>query len=431
MNDDRRIPAGRFTRLARLASTGARFGAARIMGTDSTGSAEAIVQSLGTLRGLAAKMGQLASYVDGLGTVGETALPRALAGLQQAAPASPAAAVREVVEEDLGQPLDVLFADWDDAPFASASIGQVHRARLASGQPVAVKVQHPGIVQALESDLANASLLERLLGTGALQNFHARQLLAEARTRFREELDYQREAGHQERFRRLHQRDDRIVVPAVIPTHSSTRVLTTALVPGASFEEACTATTNERRRFAATLWRFVFRSALVGGWFNADPHPGNYLFQGDGRVAFVDFGCVQAFSPPRHLAAVDVHRAALERDEGAFEQGALAFLEPRPGRHAELAVAFKRRCFEPIFDSPYRITRPYVQSLVRELRRSALEARTLRPDEVSPLPEGVLFLNRLQFGFYSVLARLDAVVDFAGIEQPFIADAARAAARRS
>jgi len=432
VNEHRHLPTGRWSRLARLAATGARVGASRLVGGDRASSAEGVAQTLGTLRGLAAKVGQLASYVDGLVPEDDDApLPRALAALRTAAPASPPQAIRAVVQRELDSELDECFAAWEDEPFASASIGQVHRARLSDGRQVAVKVQHPGIVEALDSDLENTGLLERLVGSAAGKNFHTRELLREARHRFREELDYEREAANQQRFAALFDDDETIVVPRVIPTHCTGRVLTTELVHGATFEDACTAPDAERLAWAEVLWRFVFRSALVGGVFNADPHPGNYLFQEDGRVAFLDFGCVEQFSPARHRAAVAVHVAALAGDEPAFVRGGLEFLEPRPGRHAELALAFKRRCFEPIFDSPYRITRSYVASLVEDLKRSAMEARGLDEREVAPLPEGVLFMNRLQFGFYSVMARLAVTVDFAGIERPFIDEAARAAAGRS
>jgi predicted unusual protein kinase regulating ubiquinone biosynthesis (AarF/ABC1/UbiB family) len=432
VGDDRHIPAGRWSRLARLATTGARLGASRWVGANGEAAAAGVAETLGTMRGLAAKVGQLASYVDGLVPEADDApLPRALAALRTAAPSSPPGAIRTLLESELDGPLEERFDRFEEQPFASASIGQVHRGWLDDGTEVAVKVQHPGIAEALESDLRNATLLERLLGSAVGPNFHTKQLLREARERFREELDYRHEAAQQERFAELHAGDERIEVPAVVQSHSTSRVLTTVMARGQTFEQACRAAGAERRAWAATLWRFVFRSALVGGLFNADPHPGNYLFRPDGAVTFMDFGCVERFSPPRHRAAVAVHVAALDHDEEAFSQGARDFLEPEPGTHAELAVAFKRRCFEPIFDSPYRITRPYVASLVQELRRSAAQARRLEQGQVAPLPEGVLFMNRLQFGFYSVMARLDVEVDFAGIERPFIDAAAEAAAARS
>lgn len=412
-----------------MAATGARVSASRLLQSEQEASAAQLADMLGTLRGLAAKVGQLASYIDGVVPDDEDdTVARALAALRAATPSSAPEAIRQLVESELEGPIDELFPQWHDEPFASASIGQVHQARLPDGRAVAVKVQHPGIVEAVQSDLANAGMLERVVGSLAGRQFHTRELLEEARERFREELDYDSEAAHQRAFAAIHADDQSIRIPDVVSSHSARRVLTSELMEGIDFEEACRAADEQRHRWGEALWRYVFRSALVGGLFNADPHPGNYLFQPDGGVAFLDFGCVQPFSPERHRAAVAVHQAAIAKDEPAFRDGALDFLQPHPGRHAELAVAFKRRCFEPIFEAPYRITRPYVAGLVAQLKESALEARKLPAEQVSRLPEGVMFMNRLQFGFYSVMARLDVELNYAKVEQPFM-DEAEAAAR--
>jgi len=182
---------------------------------------------------------------------------------------------------------------------------------------------------------------------------------------------------------------------------------------------------------AAEIRSQSFRGNLVGGMFNADPHPGNYLFQPDGHVAFLDFGCVQPLFEKQHRHAVVIHRAAVEGDEREFLREGARYLQVRPGRHEELALSFMRRCFDPIFDAPFHITRDYVASLVRGLRDSAVEARSLDLDDVAPLPAGTLFMNRLQFGFYSVLARLDVTVDYAAIERAFLPEAEAAVASRA
>jgi predicted unusual protein kinase regulating ubiquinone biosynthesis (AarF/ABC1/UbiB family) len=173
------------------------------------------------------------------------------------------------------------------------------------------------------------------------------------------------------------------------------------------------------------MWRFVFRGSLVGGLFNADPHPGNFFFHEDGAVSFIDFGCIQPFPRNQHPHALVAHAASIDRDEEAFRRAGTLMLDVQPGLHADLAVGFMRQCFEPLFASPFRMTSQYVSSLVEQLRDSALHARHLQGDEINPLPEGVLFLNRLQFGFYSVLARLDVDVDYAAIERPILEEARR------
>jgi predicted unusual protein kinase regulating ubiquinone biosynthesis (AarF/ABC1/UbiB family) len=426
MNDSRLLPPGRIGRIARLAAAGARLGAQRLRGGDETDSALHAVRVLGNLRGLATKVGQMASYVDGvLPAAQRDTYGAAMSALFRAAPASPPEAIRALVEDELGAPMDELFMHWSPDPIASASIGQVHRARLHDGTEVAVKVQHPGIRKALESDLANAGLLETLFGSYLGKGFNAAGVLAEARARFLEELDYALEARRQVQFAEIHHDDSRVRIPDVVLDRSSARVLTTHFVEGITLEEAALRAPQERRAWAETMWRFVFRGSLVGGLFNADPHPGNFFFHEDGAVSFIDFGCIQPFPRNQHPHALVAHAASIDRDEEAFRRAGTLMLDVQPGLHADLAVGFMRQCFEPLFASPFRMTSQYVSSLVEQLRDSALHARHLQGDEINPLPEGVLFLNRLQFGFYSVLARLDVDVDYAAIERPILEEARR------
>lgn len=424
MSEEKKIPEGRFGRLARLSGLAARTGASLLFSKQGASAAVQAAEVLGNLRGIAAKVGQMASYVDGVVPDEHRAsYETALRSLRSAAPRSSSAAIRAVIEEDLGAPIAELFAEWDDLPVASASIGQVHRAVLVGGREVAVKVQHPGISGAVESDLKNAGILEGMAIAFGGRKLNAGAMLDEVKQRFREELDYVLEAERQRSFLALHQGDPTIRVPAVIDDRSSRRVLTTEFVRGVTLEEAAESSPALRRAWAETLWRFVFKGNLVGGAFNADPHPGNYLFQPDGQITFLDFGCVQPIAGKRLTDAVEVHRAALLADEAAFARASAVILETRGGRYEELAVAYSRRCFDPIFDRPYRITREYVASLVQGVKDLAMEARTMKADEIAPLPPGILFMNRLQFGFYSVLARLDVEVDYAAVEQAFMAEA--------
>jgi predicted unusual protein kinase regulating ubiquinone biosynthesis (AarF/ABC1/UbiB family) len=295
----------------------------------------------------------------------------------------------------------------------------VHRARLLDGREVAVKVQHPGIARAVESDLANASLLGSFVDVLGGKRFEAGAMLDVMRSRFREELDYDREAKNLLAFARHHEGDPHVIVPTLIAECSTARVLTTTFARGASFEEACAATEAEREAWARTMWRSVFKGILVGGLLNADPHPGNYVFHDGGRVTFLDYGCIQPI--PRHRTlALRNHRAALARDEADFALGAAAMVDARPGRLLDMAVRYTRRCFSPLFESPFRFTKPFAASLVDGMREMALVARKAPAAEFFTMPPEMLFLNRLQFGFYSVLARLDVEVDYAAVEREFI-----------
>jgi len=424
MQKERKLPASRVNRLARLAMLGARTGASLMRGKGADAAAEQAAEVLGNLRGLAAKVGQMASYVDGIVPEAHRgAYEASLRSLRAAAPSSAPEQIRLVVEEELGAPLDELFVEWDDQPFASASIGQVHRAVLEDGQLLAVKVQHPGIQKAVESDLANAGILETMVGHLGARKLNSREVLNELKTRFMEELDYELEAKRQRQFREIHRGDPSITIPAVVEHRSSRRVLTTELCTGCDLDEACEASQAERARYCETLWRFVFKGNLVGGMFNADPHPGNYLFQPDGKVTFLDFGCVQPIAGDRHEDAQDLHRAAISGDEPKFADAARRILQTRGGRYEEMAVAYSRRCFEPLFGSPFHVTRDYSIGLMEQMRDFGHEARSLLDDGYVPLPEGMLFMNRLQFGFYSVLSRLDVEVDYASVERRFMSEA--------
>lgn len=428
---DKKLPAGRIGRMARLAALGLRTGAGMVMGRGDEVAAAEVADVLGHLRGLAAKVGQMASYVDGIVPESKRdAFETSLKVLRSQAPRSSPAAIRALVEEELGAPIGRLFATWDDVPIASASIGQVHRATLGEplsgldeGVAVAVKVQHPGIRKAVESDLASASILESIGSLVGGSRFDTKGNFETLKARFREELDYALEAERLEAFQTIHVGDPTIQIPRLVRERSSASVLTTELVSGVGLDEAIAAPEDARRAWAETLWRYVFKGNLVGGMFNADPHPGNYLFQPDGRIAFVDYGCIQIIPPERRPLANALHQAALARDEEAFATYVRLLLDAKPGELERLAIAYSRRCFEPLFASPFRVTRPYAASLFEALKAHALAARKLPDAEIFQMPAYMLFMNRLQFGFYSVLARLDVEVDYAAVERAFAPDA--------
>jgi len=420
--DARDLPTGRFGRLARLASTGLRVGVGALFDKDARASAMHTAEVLGTLRGLAAKVGQMASYVDGV--IPEAQRPHyelAMKGLRAATPHSSPAEVRALLTAELGDAPEALFAHWNDAPIASASIGQVHRARLHDGRDVAVKVQHTGIASAVESDLANGSLLKTMASTLGMGRHNPEAVFAVIAARFREELDYRHEADNQRHFAALFADHPRIRVPTVVEERSTGRVLTMEFVEGATYDEAVLAPEADRRAWAQTLWRGVFGAVLAGGRFNADPHPGNFVFHPDGAVTMLDFGCIQRIPDDNRRHAWAMHRAAIARDETRFRQGLSLMLGARPGRMETLCADYVRSAFEPLFASPFRMTRPYAASLVDGMKHVARESRSVPEAEFFTMPADMTFMNRLQFGFYSLLARLDVEVDYAAIERDILA----------
>ncbi|MFO0558806.1 MAG: AarF/ABC1/UbiB kinase family protein [Polyangiales bacterium] len=419
--DFKKLPKGRLGRIANLASMGVKAGASLLKDKEGKDAAQHAAEVLGTMRGLAAKVGQMASYVDGVVPEGQKdAFEGALKKLRSMAPTSDPAEVRAVLEDSIGKKMEELFKDWDDKPIASASIGQVHKATLHDGTEVAVKVQHPGIDEAVESDLSNAGLLERMVAATAGSRFQTKEWLEVIRARFREELDYGLEAERQRRFAKLHEGDAKIHVPRVIDSHTAKHVLTTEFVRGLDFEDAQAASEADRKQWAEALWRFVFKGTLVGAMFNADPHPGNYIFQEGGRVAFLDYGCVQEIEPENQRNARKVHRAALEGDRKRFHQASMELMAMRAGPLADKALSYMDLNYQPLFETPFRVTKPFAALMVERMTEMAKMARTLPEEHFFTMPPEMFFMNRLQFGFYSVLARLDVEADYKGTEEAFL-----------
>ncbi len=417
MSEPKPPPDRRWERTSRLAGLGVGTGWSLLTHQRMDRMAEHAAEVLGTLRGLAAKAGQIMGSVEGVLPDGMSpAYQRALSKLRAAAPSSPYTEVSKIVHDDLGATPEEVFAEFETQPFASASIGQVHRARLRDGREAAVKVQHPGIDRAVQMDLLNAGLLSRLASSLAPKGMDTARVYREIADRFREELDYRLEATNQRRFRALHRIDPAVVIPEVFLPYSTRRVLTTELLNGVTLEQAATVPESLRHDYAALLWRFVYRSILVGGVFNADPHPGNYLFRPDGSIVFLDFGCVQAFPVHRLKTARAAHWAAVRRDEAAFSSAVRQMLSLQGGPYEELIQAYMRRCFAPVFDSPFKLTRAFCAELLGMVR-SAGSTLIRQRGSMVPIPSGLAMMNRLQFGFFSVLSRLDVSVDYARVEE--------------
>ena len=238
----------------------------------------------------------------------------------------------------------------------------------------------------MENDLSNVRLMERLAGTLVPSGLDADHVFDEVAARLREELDYRIEAAHQSRFALLHQGTQDVVIPRLISSHSARRVITTEMFRGHTLEDVLRdASPVQRCGYATTLWRFVFCSILVAGEFNADPHPGNYLFGVSPQIAFLDFGCVQRLSAVRRMALRAVDLAAARRDEAGFVEAVRVLLETKRGCFESVMIGFTRLTFEPLFASPFHITRDYLRSLFDYARRSKFEILRAR-GAVTPFP---------------------------------------------
>ena len=200
--------------------------------------AEAMLKTLGEMKGLPLKLGQMASYIDGLAPPGyEEKFQEILKKLQAKAPPLSREAATKVVTKELGPPEEV-FAEWELDPFAAASIGQVHRATTKAGDRVAVKVQYPDIDKAIENDLKSISMLETMIAPVG-RKYHTKEALDEIKSVFLAELDYRTEADNADTFRAMHRGDDEIVIPRIFHSYSTRRVLTCELIGGVDYATFC------------------------------------------------------------------------------------------------------------------------------------------------------------------------------------------------
>ena len=267
--------------------------------------AERYAELLGRSKGALMKAGQMLSFASVSPAVPAELQPiyqAALVRLLDEAPPMEGELARAVLERELGRRTECVFAEFDWEPLAAASIGQVHAARLHDGRAVAVKIQYPGVADAISADLKNTELLAAFLSLtlGGMStrklSFDLRGAAREIGVRIAEELDYRLEAANQAEFAEYYRGHPFIHVPGVVGELCTGRVLTQELVQGRSWGDALTAGQELRDQWAEAIWRFVYGTYKRLCSFNADPHPGNYIFHEDGSVSFLDFGCVKRFS---------------------------------------------------------------------------------------------------------------------------------------
>lgn len=253
-----------------------------------------IASTLGEMKGAVMKVGQIASqYKD----IFPPEVAKAIAKLQRQAPPMPFPAIQKQLERELGQPLNRLFKHFDEEPFAAASIGQVHKAVLPSGEQVVVKVQYPGVDEACESDLKQVRLALRLMGVLKVDKKLQDRLFAEIQDSLHAELNYEIEAQNLTVFKTFHQNlDTKIVIPTVYPEYSSRRVLTLSLEPGESIETASTWSQSTRNELGRRLVRALGQEMFYLKRFHCDPHPGNFAFRPDGHVIIYDYGGVKTLN---------------------------------------------------------------------------------------------------------------------------------------
>lgn len=369
-----------------------------------------VTAELGNMKGAMMKIGQMASYLD-------TGLPdtvrQTMASLQHdAPPMAPELAARQVIDE-LGAHPDRLFLEWDPVPIASASIGQVHRAITAGGRAVAVKVQYPGVADAVAADLGNAGWI--FGGLAAMfPSVDPEPIVAEISDRLVEELDYGIEAANQRMFHHYFAGHPFISVPGVVDDLSTTQVLTTDLATGARFSDVIGWSQAERNLAAETLFRFSFGAIYRLHAFNGDPHPGNYLFNPGGQVTFLDFGLVKRFTEAETQLFADMIRTmVVERDAAAFRRivtdaGILA--PDAPFSDAEVEDYFSYYYRYVLEDRPITIDTEYAAAGFGHLFDTNGPYQDLM--RFLNVPPSFVVVQRITLGLMGLFAQLEATANW-------------------
>ena len=355
------------------------------------------------------KVGQMASYLD-------DGLPEpvrlALAELQANAPPMSAELAAEVIAEELGRPPSSSSSGTPSRsprPRSARSTGRSHRPGHRRERAVAVKVQYPGVAAAIASDLQNTDLIGMFLRQ-TFSSLDPTELVAELKQRLSEELDYRQERDNQQRFVDFYRGHPFFSVPEVIHPLCTARVLTTDLAAGPPWPRRCAGTSTSATSIGEGLFRFVFRSLYRMQAFNGDPHPGNYLFHGDGRITFLDFGLVRYFSNDEiAVFAGLVKAAAVDHDPAAFRprRTRRAAAARRAGRHRG-----RRRVLLRLLRPGRRGRADDVDQGVRQPDRAA----HVRPDEpdrpVRHRARAFVFIQRINLGLYALLGDLGATGNY-------------------
>ena len=390
--------------------------------------AERYTELLGHSKGVLMKVGQMLSFVS----LGRAVPPeyqslyrQALGRLQADAPPMAPELAAATFEAEVGRRPETVFAEWSPEPLAAASIGQVHAARLADGRRVAVKIQYPGAEQAIRNDLKNDELLTtffsllKAISPGLLRT-DVRAIADEVSERIIEELDYERERANQAEFAAAYEGHPFVHVPDVIPELSTRRVLTQDLVEGIPWSKALEAPQDLRDRWGEVVFRFSIGSLRRLCLFNADPHPGNYLFHEDGTVSFLDFGCVRRFEPAQVAQMREMVSAVGRRDaERAWRAWVdMGALDPADGPGPQEILDWAAASFRLLLaEQPFTVTPEYVaEAVAAEYSPTGPSGRVLRS---MTIPAHLTFLSRIDTGIQAVLGELHATGHWLAIQREY------------
>ncbi|MBN2716335.1 MAG: AarF/ABC1/UbiB kinase family protein [Deltaproteobacteria bacterium] len=370
-------------------------------------SGETIARTLSELKGPVMKFGQMASIQSGFLPA---ALTAPLSQLRQNAKPEPFEVIRRQLESDLNTPIETAFREFEESPFATASVGQVHRATTLDGVEVAVKVQFPDMDQYVDADVSSLTMLLKAMGTASGQNDALKKVAAEFRHNLELELDFTLEAKNQTQLRHFHEvHHPYVTIPEVFPQLSGTRVLTSAFVSGESIEQATAYPAQTRDLIGTRLLQILYDQIFLAGMLHGDPNPSNYGFAPDGGIVLYDFGCVKQFTEDEALAIATLLHGFLDRDPdtitlGLRQIGALDPDAPPPDDE------FFQLLLE-MLSLPLHPERPFdVAHSDMHLRVMSYLGRFRKYRKQLNIPHRLLLLQRVNVGSYGNLRKLGAKI---------------------
>ncbi|HZL90807.1 MAG TPA: AarF/ABC1/UbiB kinase family protein [Pirellulaceae bacterium] len=427
----RPVPVGWFRRMQVLGTLQAKIGAAylfhwlrgwfksadenqRHLAETHWRTAFRVLDSMSYLRGATMKVGQtLASFPD----IVPREFVETLEQLHFSAPPMHWSLLKEMVFNDLGDDPEKIFASFEKQAFAAASLGQVHRARLTSGEEVAVKIQYPGIGRTIRVDFRN--LLMFLLPARLSRDWeNAKEQFDDLRMRLERETDYEREAAMLAKVRPLFHEDDGIVVPRIFSDYCTPRILTMERLEGMHLDAFLETNPSQevRNEFARKMLRAWYRMMYTGRLIYADMHPGNYLFMEDGRLGVIDFGFMLELDDTlwELMRMIDRPLTTGRRDDriAAMKEWSWISDAPEDRDRLKLSEEYADWCWHSRYDggefdfADEADFRRGIDLFVEMVRKRYNRSRPCTP-----------VIARQQFGWRSMLYKLKAKIDVAPIAE--------------